>query len=183
MGSIAGVVERVLPHPHPHPHPHPCRERSFAHSLSQRRRLCGISPMKMGENGEVSDGIEGKMRMVLPAQETYVEKAVEVMKAGQPIAVPTNTLYGFACDAWSIAAIHQIYEIKGRKHTSNDSILEKSLNPRLDSIGVPVPNYNFIRKIGHGSGSALALTSANLSGHALEKTAAALRRFGLEDTL
>lgn len=44
------------------------------------------------------------------------------------------------------------------------SILEKSLNPGLDSIGVRVPDSNFIRTIARGSGSALALTSANLSG-------------------
>ncbi|OIS96597.1 hypothetical protein A4A49_27441 [Nicotiana attenuata] len=44
------------------------------------------------------------------------------------------------------------------------SILEKSLNPGLESIGVRVPDYNFIRAIARGSRSALALTSANLSG-------------------
>lgn len=44
------------------------------------------------------------------------------------------------------------------------SILEKSLNPGLDSIGVRVPDSNFIRIISRGFGSALALTSANLSG-------------------
>lgn len=44
------------------------------------------------------------------------------------------------------------------------SILEKSLNPGLDSIGVRVPDCHFIRVIARGSGSALALTSANLSG-------------------
>lgn len=42
--------------------------------------------------------------------------------------------------------------------------MEKSLNPGLDSIGVRVPDYDFIRAIARGSGSALALTSANLSG-------------------
>ncbi|KZV36720.1 yrdC domain-containing protein, mitochondrial [Dorcoceras hygrometricum] len=45
------------------------------------------------------------------------------------------------------------------------SILEKSLNSGLESIGVRVPDCNFIRLIARGSGSALALTSANLSGH------------------
>lgn len=44
------------------------------------------------------------------------------------------------------------------------SILEKSLNLGLDSIGVRVPDSDFIRIISRGSGSALALTSANLSG-------------------
>lgn len=43
-------------------------------------------------------------------------------------------------------------------------MLEKSLNPGLYSIGVRVPDCNFIRTIARGSGSALALTSANLSG-------------------
>lgn len=44
------------------------------------------------------------------------------------------------------------------------SIIEKSLNPGLDSIGVRVPDSDFIRFIARGSGTALALTSANLSG-------------------
>lgn len=44
------------------------------------------------------------------------------------------------------------------------SVLDKSLNPGLDNIGVRVPNDNFIRAISRGSKSALALTSANLSG-------------------
>ncbi|KAI8524014.1 hypothetical protein RHMOL_Rhmol13G0116500 [Rhododendron molle] len=46
----------------------------------------------------------------------------------------------------------------------DSSILEKSLNPGLDTIGVRVPDCSFIRVIARGSGSALALTSANLSG-------------------
>lgn len=45
-----------------------------------------------------------------------------------------------------------------------NSILEGSLNPGLDSIGVRVPDLDFIRSIARGAGSALALTSANLSG-------------------
>ncbi|MQM09051.1 hypothetical protein Taro_041912 [Colocasia esculenta] len=44
------------------------------------------------------------------------------------------------------------------------SILETSLNPGVDSIGVRVPDSEFIRTVARGSGSALALTSANLSG-------------------
>lgn len=50
-------------------------------------------------------------------------------------------------------------------HISGESsILEKSLNPGLDSIGVRVPDFDFIRAIARGAKSALALTSANLSG-------------------
>ncbi|XP_026377467.1 yrdC domain-containing protein, mitochondrial-like isoform X2 [Papaver somniferum] len=151
-------------------------------------------------------GLEDKItRAVLLATEGYVNEAIQAIKGGKVIAVPTDTLYGFACDACSAEAVHQIYEIKGRKQTSplaicvgdvkdierfavtdhlpsdlldsllpgpvtvvlmrgESSILEKSLNPGLDSIGIRVPHSEFIRMIARGSGSALALTSANLSG-------------------
>lgn len=152
------------------------------------------------------DGVfEIKVGVVLPASENHIEEAIEAIKAEKVIAVPTDTLYGFACDACSAQAVNQIYEIKGRKQTSplaicvadvldiprfasvdhlphglldsllpgpvtvvlkrgDSSILETSLNPGLDSIGVRIPNYDFIRAIARGSGSALALTSANISG-------------------
>ncbi|KAL5717042.1 hypothetical protein ACHQM5_010124 [Ranunculus cassubicifolius] len=146
-----------------------------------------------------------KAKIVLPATEAYVDEAIRAIKEEKVIAVPTDTLYGFACDACSPGAVNRIYEIKGRKQTSplaicvgdvsdierfavtdhlphgllgdllpgpvtvvlkrgEASILERSLNPGLDSIGVRVPDSNFIRIIARGSKSALALTSANLSG-------------------
>jgi tRNA A37 threonylcarbamoyladenosine synthetase subunit TsaC/SUA5/YrdC len=48
--------------------------------------------------------------------------------------------------------------------SGENSILERSLNPGLDSIGVRVPHLDFIRSIACGAHSTLALTSANLSG-------------------
>ncbi|KAL6012282.1 hypothetical protein ACLOJK_002761 [Asimina triloba] len=160
----------------------------------------------MTQDLKMSDlGLRLKAEVILPASETNVEEAITAIRAAKVIAVPTDTLYGFACDACSIEAVNRIYEIKGRTQTSplaicvadvsdikrfavtdclphglldnllpgpvtvvlkrgESSILEKSLNPGLDSIGVRVPDSNFIRIIAHGSGSALALTSANLSG-------------------
>ncbi|KAI3894366.1 hypothetical protein MKX03_012365 [Papaver bracteatum] len=160
-----------------------------------RDLVLGLSTaMEASDSKRCGLGVDNRItRAVLPATERKV------------IAVPTDTLYGFACDACSAEAVHRIYEIKGRKQTSplaicvgdvkdierfavtdhlpNDllasllpgpvtvvlirgesSILEKSLNPGLDSIGVRVPDSEFIRVIARGSGSALALTSANLSG-------------------
>lgn len=38
--------------------------------------------------------------VVRPAIEDQVEEAVVAIKAQKVIAVPTDTLYGFACDAW-----------------------------------------------------------------------------------
>lgn len=47
---------------------------------------------------------------VRPATEAHAEEAVEALKDGKVIAVPTDTLYGFACDAWyAISSPNQIY--------------------------------------------------------------------------
>ncbi|PON41404.1 Carbamoyltransferase [Parasponia andersonii] len=168
--------------------------------------LGGNFAKKMAWSSEKNEvGVENNRGFVLPAAESYAQEACEALRAGKVIAVPTDTLYGFACDACSSEAVNRIYEIKGRKHTSplaicvgdvseikhfadtehlpngllesllpgpvtvvlkrgESSILEKSLNPGLDSIGVRVPDYDFIRIVSRGLGNALALTSANLSG-------------------
>ncbi|XP_060169567.1 uncharacterized protein LOC132600425 isoform X2 [Lycium barbarum] len=175
-------------------------------SRGSRRGFSAVTVKKMAWNLEKCDGnVQTKMVSVCPATEDYAQDAIEAIKARKVIAVPTDTLYGFACDACSAEAVNRIYEIKGRKHTSplaicvgdvhdiqryavtdhlphslldcllpgpvtvvlrrgESSILEKSLNPGLESIGVRVPDCNFIRVIARGSRSALALTSANLSG-------------------
>lgn len=40
--------------------------------------------------------------------------AINFIKSGSVIAVPTDTIYGFACDATSIASIEKLYAIKCR---------------------------------------------------------------------
>ncbi|KAM7263011.1 hypothetical protein ACFE04_000694 [Oxalis oulophora] len=156
-------------------------------------------------NCHVNDDTNTILSTVSPATTDYALEAIKALKAERVIAVPTDTLYGFACDACSSEAVNRIYEIKGRKDTSplaicvgdvaeikryavtdhlpqglldsllpgpvtvilnrgQSSILEKSLNPGLESVGIRVPDNDFIRIIARGLGSALALTSANLSG-------------------
>lgn len=44
--------------------------------------------------------LEKERAVVRPATDAYAAEAVEALKAGKVIAVPTDTLYGFACDAW-----------------------------------------------------------------------------------
>eukprot|EP00850_Spirogloea_muscicola_P017310 SM000147S01129 [mRNA] locus=s147:236523:238980:- [translate_table: standard] len=51
---------------------------------------------------------------VLTAAEAEVPAAVEALRRGAVIALPTDTLYGLAADACSEAAIRKLYEIKGR---------------------------------------------------------------------
>lgn len=56
---------------------------------------------KMAQSLEKCDvGIENTLGVIRPATEEYAEEAMEALKSGKVIAVPTDTLYGFACDAW-----------------------------------------------------------------------------------
>lgn len=43
-----------------------------------------------------------------------VNSAIEFLKSGSVIAVPTDTVYGLACDATNTGAIHKLYNIKCR---------------------------------------------------------------------
>jgi L-threonylcarbamoyladenylate synthase len=43
-----------------------------------------------------------------------VERAAELLRAGQLVALPTETVYGLAANAWDPAAVARIYEVKRR---------------------------------------------------------------------
>jgi L-threonylcarbamoyladenylate synthase len=46
--------------------------------------------------------------------ETAVARAVELLRAGQLVALPTETVYGLAANAWDADAVRRIFEAKGR---------------------------------------------------------------------
>lgn len=52
--------------------------------------------------------------LVCPADEQAVEQAAGLIKAGQTVAVPTETVYGLAADATNAQAVARIYAAKGR---------------------------------------------------------------------
>jgi L-threonylcarbamoyladenylate synthase len=43
-----------------------------------------------------------------------VRRAAELLRAGQLVALPTETVYGLAANAWEAEAVRRIYEAKGR---------------------------------------------------------------------
>jgi L-threonylcarbamoyladenylate synthase len=51
---------------------------------------------------------------VLPYGPEAIEEAARLIAAGQPVAVPTETVYGLAADATNGEAVARIYEAKGR---------------------------------------------------------------------
>jgi L-threonylcarbamoyladenylate synthase len=51
---------------------------------------------------------------VIPYSNEAIAEAAELIRAGQPVAVPTETVYGLAADATNAEAVARIYDAKGR---------------------------------------------------------------------
>lgn len=49
-----------------------------------------------------------------PAESARVDRAVEVLRAGGLVALPTETVYGLGADASNEAAVRRIFAVKGR---------------------------------------------------------------------
>ncbi|WP_420606154.1 L-threonylcarbamoyladenylate synthase [Novosphingopyxis sp.] len=52
--------------------------------------------------------------MIKPATQTNIAEAAALLRVGEAVALPTETVYGLAADAASADAVAQIYRIKGR---------------------------------------------------------------------
>ena len=55
------------------------------------------------------------MSVHTPEQQTaVVAAALAALREGEPVAVPTDTVYGLAADAADADAVHRLFELKGR---------------------------------------------------------------------
>ena len=79
-----------------------------------------------------------------------IAEAARLILAGQPVAVPTETVYGLAADATNAAAVARIYEAKGR--------------PGFNPLIVHVRNFDQAAAIGEFSDEARALAGAHWPG-------------------
>ncbi len=81
--------------------------------------------------------------LILPFDGTAIAEATRLILAGEPVAVPTETVYGLAADATNADAVARIYEAKGRP----------SFNPLI----VHVPDLAAAESIGAFNEQARAL--------------------------
>ena len=86
----------------------------------------------------------------MPMGDEAIAEAARLILAGQPVAVPTETVYGLAADATDAAAVARIYAAKGRP----------SFNPLI----VHVPDLAAAERIGRFDEQALALAAAHWPG-------------------
>jgi L-threonylcarbamoyladenylate synthase len=87
---------------------------------------------------------------ILSADENAIATAAQLILDGQPVAVPTETVYGLAADATNGEAVARIYAAKGRP----------SFNPLI----VHVPDLAAARAIGEFDASALDLAHRHWPG-------------------
>lgn len=87
---------------------------------------------------------------VLPFTDETIAEAAWLILAGEPVAVPTETVYGLAADATNAEAVARIYDAKGRP----------SFNPLI----VHVPHLSAARRIGKFDEDALALARRHWPG-------------------
>ena len=87
---------------------------------------------------------------VMPYSDEAIAEAARLIFAGQPVAVPTETVYGLAADATNAEAVARIYEAKGRP----------SFNPLI----VHVPDLAAAEKVGCFDDEARALAGAHWPG-------------------
>jgi L-threonylcarbamoyladenylate synthase len=87
---------------------------------------------------------------VLAYSDEVIAKAARLILAGEPVAVPTETVYGLAADATDAKAVARIYEAKGRP----------SFNPLI----VHVPDFESAQEIGKFSEEARRLAELHWPG-------------------
>ena len=87
---------------------------------------------------------------VLPFNDDSIAEAARLIRSGQPVAMPTETVYGLAADATNAEAVARIYEAKGRP----------SFNPLI----VHVADLDAAERIGELRADALALAKQHWPG-------------------
>ena len=87
---------------------------------------------------------------VLSFSDETIAEAARLILAGQPVAIPTETVYGLAADATNAEAVARIYQAKGRP----------SFNPLI----VHVPDLATAERIGRFGDDALSLAERHWPG-------------------
>lgn len=79
--------------------------------------------------------------------EQEVEEALEVLRSGDIILYPTDTIWGIGCDATNEEAIRRIYQIKNREDSKSMIILVADERDILQYVAAPdLAVFDFIEE-------------------------------------
>ena len=91
---------------------------------------------------ENKTGLKIVVKIIYWENEIAVKMACSVLKNGGVIVYPTDTLYGFGCDAKNESAIEKINTIKGRKAPM--SVLAPNIEIAAKWMNIPKNDKNII---------------------------------------
>ena len=79
------------------------------------------------------------MSAVRKVNEESLAEAASVIAGGGLVVIPTDTVYGVACDPRNEAAIDRIYQVKSRPRFKALQVLLASVD-QLDGLGLDLPS-------------------------------------------
>ncbi|MGH9679056.1 MAG: L-threonylcarbamoyladenylate synthase, partial [Candidatus Acidiferrales bacterium] len=92
-----------------------------------------------------------------------IRHAAALIRRGELVAVPTDTFYGIAADPFNLAAVEQIYRVKGRPETRALPILVNSVAQAIMlSRDVPYTFHKLAAKFWPGPLTLLVEASTNI---------------------
>lgn len=63
-----------------------------------------------------------------------IDEVVAAIRAGQPVVVPTDTVYGLAADAYSEEPVRRLYRLKGRDESQPTALVAANVDVLLDAV-------------------------------------------------
>ena len=78
--------------------------------------------------------------MILPANPATIEQAAQALRAGQLVALPTETVYGLGGDALQDAAVARIFAAKGRP-ADHPLIVHVASSAQVPDYAASVPDF------------------------------------------
>jgi L-threonylcarbamoyladenylate synthase len=63
-----------------------------------------------------------------------IEQVVAALRAGEPVVLPTDTVYGLAADARNEAAVHGLYRLKGRAEPQPTAIIAAEVEALVEAV-------------------------------------------------
>lgn len=94
-----------------------------------------VDRTESSKNGyDASDSVS-----IVAATHEALERAAEAIRDGGVVVMPTETVYGLACDATNDAAVARVFQIKGRP-SDNPLIVHVSSFEGLRALAIEVPD-------------------------------------------
>jgi tRNA threonylcarbamoyl adenosine modification protein (Sua5/YciO/YrdC/YwlC family) len=78
------------------------------------------------------------MSAICAISDESIARAVEIIRNGGVIVMPTDTVYGVACDPQNDDAINRIFEVKRRARSKSLQVLLSSIDD-LEGLGLDLP--------------------------------------------